>query len=120
MFIDSTSLKVLLKDLGLTSVSRRISALSLTASLRNLSSYNIVVIAKGSFGDAYYAFYILPSIRYVISNAKLNSLYNSIKDINGEGEEGSSSFEEGLEGASEEDGQVPEESEPTDKGDGQL
>lgn len=44
--------------------------------------YQIVVIAKGSFSEQSYAFYILPSIRYVISNAKLNALYAAIKSIN--------------------------------------
>ena len=53
--------------------------------------YQIVVPAKGSFGENAYAFFILPSIRYVISNAKLNALYSAIKEIN-EGEED----EEGL------------------------
>lgn len=78
IYIDSTTLKLLLKDLGLTTVSRRISTISIASSLRALSMYNIVTLAKGSLSEPTYAVYILPSIRYVISNAKLNALYASI------------------------------------------
>jgi uncharacterized protein YneF (UPF0154 family) len=92
IYIDSTGLKVLLKDMGLTTVSRRISAVSLADSLRTLVMYNIISLAKGSLGEANYAFYILPSIRYVISNAKLNALYNAVKAINDEGSQTSSAF----------------------------
>jgi len=82
VYMDSTAIKVLLKELGLTSVTKRISGTTIASSLRTLALYNIVVIAQHSFSEVNYAFYILPSIRYVISNAKLNVLYNSIKDIN--------------------------------------
>ncbi len=82
IFIDTTGLKVLLKDLGLTSVSRRFSTQTIAASLRTLSYFNIIAIAKGGFSEPYCAFYILPTIRYVISNAKLNALYNSIQEMN--------------------------------------
>lgn len=81
IYCDAVSLKVLMKDLGLTAVSRRISALSLGAALRTLSMYNIVSIVRGSFSEPSYSFYILPSIRFVISNAKLNALYNAIKNV---------------------------------------
>jgi len=86
VYMDSTAIKVLLKELGLTSVTKRISGTTIAASLRTLAQYNIVVIAQHSFSEVNYAFYILPSIRYVISNSKLNVLYNSIKDINDEKE----------------------------------
>ncbi|MCI2068720.1 MAG: DUF4194 domain-containing protein [Bacilli bacterium] len=112
IYCDSTSLKVLLKDLGLTTVTRRISALSLASSLRTLSMYQIVVPAKGSFGENSYAFFILPSIRYVISNAKLNALYSAIKEIN-EGEDD----EEGLfngDAEKEDEGEKEEESSPAE------
>jgi hypothetical protein len=85
IYLDSTGLKVLLKDLGLTTVNRRISALSLANSLRTLSMYSVITLAKGSLSEASFAFYILPSIRYVISNAKLNALYAAIQEINQEG-----------------------------------
>lgn len=86
IYMDSTAIKSLLKELGLTSVTKRISSLTIAQSLRKLAFYNIVVIADRSFSESFYAFYILPSIRYVISNAKLNSLYNSIEDIKAEKE----------------------------------
>jgi len=88
IYIDSTTLKLLLKDLGLTTVSRRISAVSIASSLRMLSMYNIVTLAKGSLSESTYAIYILPSIRYVISNAKLNALYSSLNQTGGEETEG--------------------------------
>ncbi|MBP3713476.1 MAG: DUF4194 domain-containing protein [Bacilli bacterium] len=81
VYCDSTSLKILLKDLGVTSVSRRFSTNTLASAMRTLAMYQIVCIAQGSFSDTSWGFYILPSIRYVISNAKLNALYNSIKEI---------------------------------------
>lgn len=84
VYCDSTTLKVLLKELGITAVSRRISLVSLGSSLRTLSMYNIVSIARGSFSEPAFAFYILPSIRFVISNAKLNALYNAVKSIGGD------------------------------------
>ena len=49
--------------------------------------YNIVCRAKNTFSDPSYSFYILPSIRYVISNAKLNALYDQINRMGGEEEE---------------------------------
>jgi hypothetical protein len=81
IYIDATQLKILLKDLGITSVTKRISSSAIASSLRTLALYNIVVIAQHSFSDLSYAFYILPSIRYIISNAKLNALYNAIAEI---------------------------------------
>jgi hypothetical protein len=89
IYLDSIGLKVLLKDLGLTTVTRRISVASIAISLRTLSTYQIIAIAKGSFSEASYAFYILPSIRYIISNAKLNALYSAVKEIN-DGQQGQS------------------------------
>lgn len=78
--MDSTALKILLKELSLSTVSRRINAVSIQASLRTLSSYNIICLVKGSFSEPLYTFDILPTIRYVISNEKLNSLYNYLND----------------------------------------
>lgn len=76
--MDASSLRGLLRDLALSTVSKRISNVTIQASLRTLSSYNIICLSKGSFNDSNYEFYILPSIRYVISNARLNALYNMI------------------------------------------
>ena len=87
VYIDSTSFKLLLKELGLTTVNKRLSSVSIASSLRNLAMYNIVCRAKNTFSDPSYSFYILPSIRYVISNAKLNALYDQINRMGGEEEE---------------------------------
>lgn len=81
IYMDSTAVKSLLKELGLTSVTKRISSITISQSLRKLAFYNIVVLSDKSFSESTYSFYILPSIKYVISNAKLNSLYNSIENI---------------------------------------
>lgn len=80
VYLDSTSLKLLLKDLGLSTPNRRFSVLTISSSLRFLNMYNIITLAKGSLSESTYAIYILPSIRYVISNAKLNSLYSYITE----------------------------------------
>lgn len=79
--IDASSLRGLLRDLALSTVSKRISSVTIQSSLRILSSYNIICLSKGSFNDSSYEFYILPSIRYVISNARLNALYTMITNI---------------------------------------
>lgn len=79
--MDASSLRGLLRDLALSTVSKRISSVTIQSSLRTLSSYNIISLSKGSFNDSNYEFYILPSIRYVISNARLNALYSMITNI---------------------------------------
>lgn len=79
--MDASSLRGLLRDLALSTVSKRISSVTIQSSLRTLSSYNIICLSKGSFNDSNYEFYILPSIRYVISNARLNALYSMITNI---------------------------------------
>ncbi|MFA6796149.1 MAG: DUF4194 domain-containing protein [Bacilli bacterium] len=103
IYMDSVTIKSLLKELGLTSVTKRISSLSIAQSLRKLAFYNIVVLANKSFSESSYAFYILPSIRYVISNAKLNALYNSIENIRKEKEEKFEDTENTIFDASEND-----------------
>lgn len=123
VLLDTTGLKVLLKDLGLMTVSRRFSTQTLSTSLRTLANFNVVCLFKGSFSEAYCSFYILPTIRYVISNAKLNALYNAIQDASGE-ESGKSELETLSENggddaeSGEEVSQEPQEEET--KGDNQL
>lgn len=84
VYIDSVNLKLLLKDLGLSTANKRLSMVSIAAALRQLDMFNIICKAKHSYSDASYSFYILPSIRYVISNAKLNALYDSINNTSEE------------------------------------
>lgn len=81
VILDSTGLKILLKDLSLSTASRRISALTIQASLRTLASYNIISLARGTFNDSSYSFFILPTIRYVISNARLNAIHDTISKM---------------------------------------
>lgn len=73
--MDSNQLRQVLSDLGLSTASKRLTLLTVAAAMKTLASFNVIVRGKGSFSDASYSFYILPSIRYVISNAKLNALY---------------------------------------------
>lgn len=81
VLMDSVNLKLLIKDLGISRVNKRISALSIASGLRQLANFNIIARAQHSFADPSYSFYILPSIRFVIDSLHMNALYNS---LNGE------------------------------------
>lgn len=81
-YIDSTTLKMLLRDKGLMKVNKRLSTVALASGLKTLASFNIIVRAQHTFNDANYSFYILPSIRFVISNARMNALFDEITKIN--------------------------------------
>ena len=52
-------------------------------SLRVLESFNIITRYRGRFSESSYSFYILPTIKYVISGEKMNALYQF---INGDSE----------------------------------
>ena len=80
-YMDSTTLKMILRDKGLMKVNKRLSTNALASSLKTLASYNIIARAQHSFYDSSYSFYILPSIRYVISNSKMNALYDEVTKI---------------------------------------
>lgn len=80
-YMDSTTLKMILRDKGLMKVNKRLSTNALASGLKTLASYNIIVRAQHSFYDSSYSFYILPSIRYVISNSKMNALYDEVTKI---------------------------------------
>lgn len=77
-YMDSTTLKMILRDKGLMKVNKRLSTNALASGLKTLASYNIIARAQHSFYDSSYSFYILPSIRYVISNSKMNALYDEV------------------------------------------
>ena len=81
-YMDSTTLKMILRDKGLMKVNKRLSTNALAAGLKTLASYNVIARAQHSFYDSSYSFYILPSIRYVISNSKMNALYDEVTKIN--------------------------------------
>ena len=80
-YMDSTTLKMILRDKGLMKVNKRLSTNALALGLKTLASYNIIARAQHSFYDSSYSFYILPSIRYVISNSKMNALYDEVTKI---------------------------------------
>lgn len=80
-YMDSTTLKMILRDKGLMKVNKRLSTKALASGLKTLASYNIIARAQHSFYDSSYSFYILPSIRYVISNSKMNALYDEVTKI---------------------------------------
>lgn len=80
-YMDSTTLKMILRDKGLMKVNKRLSTNALASGLKTLASYNIIARAQHSFYDSLYSFYILPSIRYVISNSKMNALYDEVTKI---------------------------------------
>lgn len=80
-YMDSTTLKMILRDKGLMKVNKRLSTNAIASGLKTLASYNIIARAQHSFYDSSYSFYILPSIRYVISNSKMNALYDEVTKI---------------------------------------
>ena len=80
ILVDSVALKLLIKDLSLNKVSKRISAVSIASSLRFLAQHNVVARCQHNFNDPSYSFYILPSIRYVIDSLHMNNLANSIRE----------------------------------------
>mgnify|MGYP001067402337 FL=1 len=96
VLIDSASLKLLIKDLGLNRVNKRISSLTIANALRFLSSHNIIARAKNSFSDSSYSFYILPSIRYVIDPNQMNSLLDEINSIDGSNNSGNGEVENDI------------------------
>lgn len=84
VMMTSGALNSLVTELNLSSVSKRLSSYQIAQSLRTLDSFNIINRANGTYGDPSYSFFILPTIRYIISNEKLNALY---KDLSGENNE---------------------------------
>ena len=72
----SGALSAYCNELGLSSVSKRLSSNTISSALRTLDGFNIVSKCTGSFSDPSYSFYIMPTIRYLLSSEKLNSLYS--------------------------------------------
>lgn len=91
-YMDSTTLKMILRDKGLMKVNKRLSTNALASGLKTLASYSIIARAQHSFYDSSYSFYILPSIRYVISNSKMNALYDEVTKIAEDNESVASEF----------------------------
>ncbi len=70
------SLAAFLQEKGLSNLTKRLSSTTIASSLRTLDSFNVVTRHQGNYGDPSYRFFILPTIRYVISSEKMNALYN--------------------------------------------
>lgn len=79
-----------IQELGLSNISKRISFASVGSILRTLDSFNVVSKASNTYSDPSYAFFIMPTIRYVMSSEKLNSLYSYLVNPEGEEEEDNS------------------------------
>ncbi len=70
------SLAAFLQEKGLSNLTKRLSSTTIAGALRTLDSFNVVTRLQGNYGDPSYRFFILPTIRYVISSEKMNALYN--------------------------------------------
>ncbi len=75
VMMTSAQMMALVQDLGLSNLSKRLSFSTIASILRTLDGFNVVNRISNNYGDPTYSFYILPTIRYVLSSEKLNSLY---------------------------------------------
>jgi hypothetical protein len=75
VMMTSGQLNALVQDLGLSNVSKRLSSSTIAAVLHTLDGFNVVSRANGTYSDPTYSFFIMPTIRFVISSEKLNALY---------------------------------------------
>ncbi len=78
VLMTNVTLNSLVNQMGLSNLSKRLSPTTIASSLRMLDSFNIVTKANNNYGDPSYSFFVLPTIRYVISSEKLNSLYTML------------------------------------------
>lgn len=85
--MDSNQLRQLLADLGLSTINKRLTLNTISSSMKLLNNFSIVVRNQGSFNDNNYSFYILPSIKFIISNEKMNALYRFLTGEEREDEE---------------------------------
>lgn len=76
VMMTSGQINAFVQEMGLSNISKRLSASSIASSLHMLDSFNVVTKANGTYSDPSYSFFILPTIRYVISSEKMNALYN--------------------------------------------
>ncbi len=75
VMMTSAQMMALVQELGLSNLSKRLSFSTIASILRTLDGFNVVNRITNNYGDPTYSFYILPTIRYVLSSEKLNSLY---------------------------------------------
>lgn len=91
--MDSTQLRQKLSDLGLSTASKRLSLQTISGAMKTLASFNIIARGRGSFNDNNYSFFILPSIKYIISASKMNALYKFLTGSEEQNEDSSSNGE---------------------------
>lgn len=101
--MDSTQLRQKLSDLGLSTASKRLSLQTISGAMKTLASFNIIARGRGSFNDNNYSFFILPSIKYIISTSKMNALYKFLTGSEEQNEDGSSSNGETYESTQDKD-----------------
>lgn len=78
VLMTSGQMNQLVQEMGLSNLSKRLSASTIASSLRTLDAFNIVTKANNSYGDPSYSFFIMPTVRYAISADKLNALYTML------------------------------------------
>lgn len=76
VLMTSGTMNSLVTEMGLSNLSKRISSTTIASALRVLDGFNVVSKANNTYGDPSYSFFIMPTIRYVISSEKLNALYS--------------------------------------------
>lgn len=101
--MDSTQLRQKLSDLGLSTASKRLSLQTISGAMKTLASFNIIARGRGSFNDNNYSFFILPSIKYIISTSKMNALYKFLTGSEEQNEDSSFSNGETYESTQDKD-----------------
>lgn len=87
VLITSGQLNALIRQLGLSNGSKRISNITVSSVLRTLDSFNVIARATNGYSDPSFSFFILPTIRYVMSTEKVNALYTFLNNPEGQEEE---------------------------------
>ncbi len=101
VLMTNVTMNSLVTQMGLSNLSKRLSPTTIASALRLLDSFNIVTRANNNYGDPSYSFFILPTIRYVISNEKLNALYSMLTAPKEETSSAPSLFDLSKEGGNE-------------------
>lgn len=101
VLMTNVTMNSLVTQMGLSNLSKRLSPTTIASALRLLDSFNIVTRANNNYGDPSYSFFILPTIRYVISSEKLNALYSMLTAPKEENSSAPSLFDLSKEGGNE-------------------
>ena len=101
VLMTNVTMNSLVTQMGLSNLSKRLSPTTIASALRLPDSFNIVTRANNNYGDPSYSFFILPTIRYVISSEKLNALYSMLTAPKEETSSAPSLFDLSKEGGNE-------------------